>query len=382
MTSPHILIVADTVEAGEHLQAILQQAGYTITVADESAEPPACDILLADVTRLRGSPLVELKAQRRLKSDAPALLLAPRLTGEMASQVFSLGVRHFVSKPIDDAELLAEVARFVEGIQDERRQGQISQELRKAQAALARRANELGTLSRIGRALATLTDVDTMLARIVEAAVYLTRAEEGAIFLVSQGTGTLELRAEKGFGEKRAAAIRRPSSDSTAAHVLKTGEAIMRGAEATPEERKLKTGYLPQSLVSVPIIIKGKAFGVLAVYHQAGGPNFEPADQETLVSLADYAAITLDKFRVITELEQRVDEAMETSRKTLQFAEKLLSPVEAVESQADTLLSGQLGELNAKQHDAVNRIRLAMRHMEEVIGFIEQMVEQFQQAPK
>src|SRR5262245_17652696 len=109
MATPHILVAADTAEVSDQLiSSLLPKAGYQVTKADEFNAPPACDVILVDVSMLRSaSPFATLKAQRRLGSEAPAILFVPRVTEQMATELFPLGIRELVLKPVEDDARLA-----------------------------------------------------------------------------------------------------------------------------------------------------------------------------------------------------------------------------------------------------------------------------------
>ncbi len=365
-----VLVVADSTEIANHLgKKLLPQAGYNAVIGDAFTVPPPCDAILAHITRLRGDPFGPLNTQRRLGCDAPAILYAPRITGEMGTQLFTVGIRNFVSTPLDDAGLLESLGKFITSIKAEKGQAEVSQRLEQAQVLLARRLNEMNTLSRIGRVITNVTDIDSLLSRIVEAAVFLTHAEEGAIFLLEKDSDALILRAEKGFDTKKAEVIRRPSSDSDAVQVARTGKPIMKSGDS---EHKLKTGYLVRALINVPIFIDKKVVGVLAVYHHGMKSSFTDPDMAVLSNLADYAAIALDKVNLLDEQKARFDTMLESSRKVALHAKTLNGPVEGIDGQIALLLSGSTGDLNEKQRSAVTRIRQATMRLQEIVGFIEQ----------
>jgi two-component system NtrC family sensor kinase len=363
-----ILLVADTPEGAESLRALLEPAGYTTILAEDFTAPPPCDVVLADVTRFRFSPFAGLQAQRRMGSNAAAILISTRLTDQMATEMFGLGIRDFILRPIGNDALLERLTAFFQHMQQEKEHLEISQRLEKTESALARRLEEINTLSRIGRAIASLSDIDVMLSHIVDAGVYLTHAEEGAIFLVDEASGALVLRAQRGLGDQQAEAIRRPSTDSDVMEVLRTGLPIQKAAD---DEHKVKTGFLVRALINVPIIIGSTTVGVVATYNH-GTRSFASGDQQVLANLADFAAVALDKVRSIQAVEDRVDDALASAREIQLHAETLISPIEGIESLTDTLLSGGFGSLGEQQHDAVTRIKQATTRLREIVEFIEQ----------
>ncbi len=367
MSGLQVLLVTDAPEMAADLARLIDAAGGTPIAAQESAPPPPCDIVVIDLTRTRFSPFAGLQAQRRMGCNAPAILFAPRLTDQMATELFDLNIRDFVLRPVEDEEAIRRISSFAQGIQQERQHVASSQSLQQAEMLLSRRIEELAALSRIGRAIASLSDVDQILSHIVDAGVYLAHAEEGAMFLVDKASGQLLLRAEKGLGARQAEAIRRPSTDSDAMEVLRTGKPILRSGDS---EHKVKTGFLVRSLVNVPVIIGQQVVGVLAVYHH-GARSFEAGDQAILSNLADYAAIALERLRLLDSARAELDQALKASREVGRHAATLTAPIEGMESLINTLLDGSLGPLNEAQRTTISRIRQAAERLKEIRELID-----------
>lgn len=375
-----ILVIADTGEAATYLaDRLLPSAGFNAAQADAFSDAIPADAVLVDVTHLRAAPLAGLLNQREKGNHAPALICAPRLTGDMADQLFELNIRAFLRKPIEDAEFVERLWAFVQQARHAGSQEKLQVQLERTQAALTRRLEELNALSRVGRSITSLADVDVILTRIVEAAVYLTRADEGAIFLVDEATGRLWLRAHQGLSEGQIAAIQQPSPDSSAAIALSTGEPVIQGGQG--QQAKITTDYIVRAAMNMPVLAEGAApFGVLAV-HSHAERGFEPADEVVLASLADFTAIALGRAYLIRENDDRVDAALETARQIRLHAETLLSPADGILSQTNTLLAGEHGRLSEDLHGAVSRIKLAAERLREIVGFIEGTFEDFPGGP-
>jgi hypothetical protein len=350
----------------------LRNAGYEATLADTNAAPPPVDVVLVDVDSVLVSPMAGLQAQRRQGCRAPALLVAPRLSESMAAQVFELNIRDFLTKPARDEDLLAKIKSVLELTALERGQREIGERLHQQDEALKRRLNELEVLSRVGRALTTVDDVDTVLTRIVDAAVYLTRAEEGALFMADE-RGELYVRAERGQGQAKVQTVSTLSQDSTATYVLETGQPIIRKGEE--DSLQVKTGYLVQALVNVPIMVGNEVVGVLAVYNRSDRA-FEEHDLTTLTALSDYATLALRMAEAIAGTQGQLNKAMEISRKVLLHTDTMYSPIESIESQLQALLTDKHGPLTKGQADALQRIRLAAVRLKEVGGFVRQLNEE------
>ena len=165
------------------------------------------------------------------------------------------------------------------------------------------RAEKLRILHGLGMAIASAMDLEQVLTRIVEAAVYITQAEEGALLLLDEETQDLNLRAQKGLGDKYARGFRVQIQDSLAGEVLQSG----RPKRLTGEEQTLKvvTGYLVNAILYVPVALKGRAIGVLAVDNQSSSRAFTEDDENLLLVLAGYAAIALENARLREESRRR-----------------------------------------------------------------------------
>jgi putative methionine-R-sulfoxide reductase with GAF domain len=374
MKEVHITIFSDLPEPAAHLHALLTSAGYSAVIPQDYTTPSHSDVLLVDVTQLRGSPLLGLQAQRRLGSSAPAFLIAPRLTSEMAEELFPLGIRGFATKPIDDASLLARLREFIHDSLRMQDEAAMRRELEAAETLLIRRIDEMNALSRVGRAITSLPDVDAALARMAEGAVYLAHADEAVIFL-QDDSGQLLLHAWHGIETDQAAAIQVPAPDSDVMAARMTGQPVVRGSDS-PGAR-ITSRYTVRSAVYVPIMVSRQAVGVLGIHCHAPTP-FDAADLAILNSLADYIAIALDRASLVAQAEDRVALALRAPRAVRVHAETLFDPIDGIESQADTLLSGGFEPLNEAQHTAVMRIKQAADRLKEIAGFIREALAEFE----
>lgn len=375
MDRAHVLVVADNAQTGEDLTTrLLPEAGYDVTLADADTRPPEdVDAVLVDVDRVLVSPLTGLQAQRRMGCQAPALLLAPRLNEEMASQILELNIRDFLTKPADEGEILERVRNLLQFSHSERAQQETAERIRQHDEMLRRRLEETETLSAIARSLTIVDNLDTVLARIVDAGVYLTHAEEGALFMADE-VGKLYVRAEKNLGEREVHVLSALSEDSTAMLVYQTGEAVMRSGEES--ELKVKTGYFVKALINVPIVVGSTIVGVLAVYNHSQKP-FQPTDISTLTALSDYAALALSRAEAVAALQRQVLDASEASRKVFFHTNTMDSPIESIEAQVESLLHGTPGPINEAQSDSLNRIKLSLTRLKEIERYVRELAEDF-----
>ncbi len=165
-----------------------------------------------------------------------------------------------------------------------------------------RRDEEVETLLALGRSLTEVLDLSEVLNRVVGAARRLTDADEGMILMPDGDNSELYLRARVGIDQEIARNFRVKTRDTLAGEVFRSGQPALIGASGP---LKVKTEYFVNSLLYVPIGLKGSTIGVLGVSNKNKDNLFDLRHQELLLNLAAYAAIAIENARVHEESIQR-----------------------------------------------------------------------------
>ena len=102
--SLNVVVVADVESNAQAIvERILKPSGFMAWVrGDEAPEP---DVLVVDITQLRGDPLASLRNVRSNDIEAPAILLAAHFPLSRLRELFKLGVKDFLLKPYRPSEL-------------------------------------------------------------------------------------------------------------------------------------------------------------------------------------------------------------------------------------------------------------------------------------
>ena len=164
---------------------------------------------------------------------------------------------------------------------------------------------EIEALFDLSKSLTGVLELSEVLNRVVEAARRLTDAEEGMILLPDEEGGQLFLRAKVGIDVDVARNFRVRTEDTLAGRVYGTGQPVLIGAQGP---QKVKTEYLVNALLYVPILYEGKCIGVLGVNNRNTEAVFYPKHQELLMNLASFAAIAIENARVHEETVERTRE--------------------------------------------------------------------------
>ncbi len=167
------------------------------------------------------------------------------------------------------------------------------------------RTEEIQTLFALSKSLTEVLELSEVLNRVVEAARRLTKAEEGMILLPDEEGGQLYLRAKVGIDVEVARNFRIKTEDTLAGRVYSSGQPLTIGAQGP---QKVKTEYLVNALLYVPILYEGKCIGVLGVNNRNTEAVFYPKHQELLMNLASFAAIAIENARIHEETLSRTRE--------------------------------------------------------------------------
>jgi signal transduction protein with GAF and PtsI domain len=118
------------------------------------------------------------------------------------------------------------------------------------------------------------------------------------LFLIDEDTNDLYLRAAKGVGDKRASLLLLPARDSLIGQVVKTGQPLRIASSDPRLDFTVKTGYMVNSLLYVPLKFRGKTKGVLAVSNRVSDRAFTRTDGSRLDLLADHTVMALETAKL------------------------------------------------------------------------------------
>jgi GAF domain-containing protein len=206
---------------------------------------------------------------------------------------------------MSEADLAKELASARKTIQEQELQ---LSELRDQQAD-ARFANALRELLLITGTINTIEAParhDVVLDDIVETAANVMRATAASLFLLDEERNELIFQVALGEKADSVKHFRVPVGKGIAGYVALTGQPIA-VADAIQDPRFASEigkaiGYVPKTILCVPLYLNGRVTGVLELLDKAGGAPFSSADMELLIRFANLAALALDQSRLIYDL--------------------------------------------------------------------------------
>jgi len=140
-----------------------------------------------------------------------------------------------------------------------------------------------------------------LLQSIVDTARAIFHAKAASVFLLDDDADELVFEAVSGEGEGELIGMRFPSSTGLAGWVLVTRQPlVVDDLKADPRHARQaaeSTGYVPNALVGVPLLVDDAAIGVLSVLDRPLDRPFSTAEMDLATLFANQAAIGLDLLR-------------------------------------------------------------------------------------
>ncbi len=163
-------------------------------------------------------------------------------------------------------------------------------------AALNTKTDLADTLPSIARAIASQLDQREVLKQAMDMVMSLIPADEVTVWLVDEQTGELFLEAGRGVNDEQ---IKRLSvADTLAGKVIESGKPLHANRQANGAQIKVKTGYLVEAVIYVPLKIGGVTVGVLSAAHREPGKTYDPRDEKLMTTIADVTAIAIQNARI------------------------------------------------------------------------------------
>ncbi len=284
----HILVVDDSEEIRSFIRdSVLQPAGYQVTLAVNGAEglrmalasPPDLILLDQEMPELSGVEVLQELHLRKVR--VPVILITSYGSESVAVEVFRLGVRDYVPKPFAVEELLEAIERVLRISRLEVEHQLLLERLQHTNEELARRIQEFDTLYRVSKAVTSLREREGLLERIVDAALYLTGAVDGQLVLFDP------------LGGAPATQIRRRREE---------------GRYREPESQDSMYTMTGNLMISTPLRVGNNDIGALIVSNKSSREPLRGHQKQLLRLMADYAAITIQNFRLLAEIDSQREE--------------------------------------------------------------------------
>ena len=173
------------------------------------------------------------------------------------------------------------------------------------------KVTQLELFFQIGQNMVSTLDLTRLLIDTTGIATSILNAGAASLMLIDEERQ--ELVFEIALGEKGPSLVqsRMPLDQGIAGWVATNGQPVIVNDVANDKrfarQMDTLTGFLTQTVICVPLQIKGKTIGVLEALNKYSGEGFDADDEELLMTIAGQAAIAIDNARLYQSLREERD---------------------------------------------------------------------------
>ncbi|MBN2001797.1 MAG: response regulator [Anaerolineae bacterium] len=281
-----VLAIETNEEVRDFIHRVLSDAhGYETTLAEDgvtgmdSLRSSTPDVLILDHEIADISSSEFLQSMRQDGVQIPVILLVMYTQRQIDAELFDLGVRYCVFKPFRSEKLLEAIQEVARVLHLTHECETLKAQLQQMNADSEQQTRILNTLYRVSKAVTTLREREKLLERIVDAALYLTGAMDGQLILIeTENIPKMQVRRRREGNDYRI-----PEKDQT---MYTMTEGLM---------------------TTTSLTIGDKIIGSLIVSNKYNREVITKHERQLLRMLGDYAAIAIENFRLVSEIEDRRD---------------------------------------------------------------------------
>jgi signal transduction histidine kinase len=164
-------------------------------------------------------------------------------------------------------------------------------------------------LQRIGAAVTSSLELDSTLETIVQEAAALMNGATARLRLADESGKHLILQTSAGSTNADVPGVSLPVESTLAGLCYRSGRPVISNDVASDPRANLSVQEVTQtqSLLSVPLLVRGAAIGVLSITNLSDRP-FEDADAEMMSLFADHAAVAIENGRLFQQAQSQITE--------------------------------------------------------------------------
>jgi diguanylate cyclase (GGDEF)-like protein len=159
---------------------------------------------------------------------------------------------------------------------------------------------KLSFFSDLGIAITSVKTMRELLARVMEKIGTIFVPLNWSLLLRNNKTGELTFKIAVGESSDKLLGLIIPKGKGIVGWIAETGKSVII-ADASQDERfsdhvdKI-TGFNTESIIGVPLKVNNKVFGVIELINKLNGDSFSSYELKLLQTIADFAAVALEKF--------------------------------------------------------------------------------------
>jgi len=330
-----ILIVDDEPSICEMLQMILNEHENYEAITAENGEKALeilknsgdIDVVLSDIQMPKLNGMEILREIKAMDPTIPVIMITGFPTIDVAIRCMKEGASDFITKPfkfdqielilsriIHERALLLENAKLKDVLVQ-------TKEFEILNRKLSEKIKELTIMYAISESLSgTFSTVDNILEKSLEITAKSLDCERVSILFLDRPTMSLYIRVAKGLDNEIIHNTRIPVGEGISGKVFEHGKSLLikdAGQELGPDLRD-KWYYRTKSLVSVPLFIQNKPFGVINTTDKIAEIPFSTDDLFLLETIAKKVSLNIENIVLYESVYDNLLETLMALVKTLE----------------------------------------------------------------
>ena len=167
---------------------------------------------------------------------------------------------------------------------------------------------QLSFFAEIGKAITSATSINDTLKVVMEQIGNVFAPLNWSLLLKNPKTGELSFKLAIGSGVDKILGMTIPKGRGIAGWIAETGQAIIIEDVANDKRFDATTdqllGFKTESIIGVPLKTKDRVFGVIELINKLNGGIFTSLELKTLITIADFAAIAIEKAYYLQALKR------------------------------------------------------------------------------
>jgi diguanylate cyclase (GGDEF)-like protein len=174
----------------------------------------------------------------------------------------------------------------------------------------ARHAAAIETLMEIAKALASPSEIQEILEQIMLQVSRLLNPKSWSLLLKDENTGELEFTVVISDVAEKLKGVRLPAGHGVAGWVAENGESLIipdvRCDSRFAAEFDKQLSFTTRSIACVPVKSHDQVFGVIELINSLEDGIFDEADEQILITIADFAGIAISNAKAVAKIKQLV----------------------------------------------------------------------------
>jgi putative nucleotidyltransferase with HDIG domain len=315
------LIVDDELAICKVLERFLEENGIKASYALSGKEAlerdkEDFDLFLLDLKLPDISGIEILKRIKAKDNDLPVIIITGYPSFESVQEAIRLGAYDYITKPFN----LEEIGFIVKKAMEYRYLVLSRRDLLKTlERKVEERTKQLKTIYEISKEITSSLDLDRVLETIIEKIKDLLDIEICSILLCDEEEGVLRIKKAIGLEEGIIEETRIAKGELISGWIFEKKEPILvKDIEQDPIfRRRNRERYYTHSFISTPLLVKGRAIGVINVNNKRSKEIFKEEELQTLVSISSQAAISIENARLFERMKKEHLEMIESLILTL-----------------------------------------------------------------